>query len=297
MALANSVIQMPVDFRISDTAWAVSQRVGEMSTLPQVVRRILQVAGDERAGAQELKEAVEGDPALTARVIRLVNSAATGLANRITNLQMAVAYLGVRQIRNLAWTAFVSELFRSGEAFGHYRRSQLWNHCVAVGILARMIAVREGRTDFEDFFLAGLLHDVGIVLADQYDHERFRKMILELPERTALENWEQAYLGYTHAELGAAVGIEWHFPPSALAAIRWHHSTGCPLAEYEFFVHTVALANYLVTLKGTPSVGKAVVRAPVEAVQALNLTRPEVEALLEDFRDEMIRQVGLFVLD
>lgn len=297
MSLVNLAAQAPIDFRISDTAWAVSQRVGEMSTLPQVVRRILQVAGDERAGAQELKEAVEGDPALTARVMRFVNSAATGLAHRIGNLQMAVAYLGVRQIRNLAWTAFVSELFRNGEAIGPYRRTQLWNHSVAVAILARMIAVRQGRTDFEDFFLAGLLHDVGIILADQYDHPRFRKMILEFPERKPLEAWEQAYLGYTHTELGTAVGLEWHFPLAALAAIRWHHSPSPPIEEYGSFVHTVALADYLVSIKGMSSVGKTIPQPPVGAVQFLGLRRAEVEALMEDFQDEMVRQVGLFVLE
>lgn len=286
-----------VDLSISDHAWAVSQRVGELSSLPQVIRRILQIAGDEKASAQDLKEAVESDPALSARVIRLVNSSASGVSQRISNLQMAVAYLGFRQIRNLAWTAFVSELFRKEGTYGPYRRTQLWNHSVAVAVLARMIAMRQGRSDFEDFFLAGLLHDIGIVLEDQYDHERFRRMMVELTEGTLLETWERAYLGYTHCELGAAVGTEWYFPPNVLSAIRWHHDPQLGPPEHRLFTHTVALANYLVTRKGISSVGRSLLRPPVESVEYLRLSRPEVEALLADFQEELVRQVGLFVLD
>jgi len=292
----NCGLSVAKDFSLSEAALVVADRVTEVTTLPQVARRIMQIAADPEAGPRELKEALDTDPALSARVLRLVNSSAYGLAHRITNLQRAVAYLGVRQIRNLAWTAFVADLFRSPETIGCYRRSELWNHCVAVGLLAKMVAMRQGRTDFEDVFLAGLLHDWGIILMDQYDHKRFREMVSNLKPGNTLESFESAYFGYTHCELGTAVGERWLLPPNCLAAIRWHHHPDPPV-EDQGLVFSVALANFLVTQKGMSSVGWQLVRPPVEAVKFLGLTRADVEALLADFSEELIREAGLFVLD
>jgi len=289
-------LSLAESFCISEAALVVADRVTEITTLPQVAKRIMEIASDPEAGPRELTEALETDPALSARVLRLVNSSAFGLAHRITNLQRAVAYLGVRQIRNLAWTAFVADLFRSPETFGRYQRTELWNHSMAVALLAKMIAMRQERTDFEDVFLAGLLHDFGIILIDQYDHKRFREMISNLKSGSTLESFESAFLGYTHCELGAAVGERWLLPANCLAAIRWHHHPDPPV-EDPGLVYCVALANFLVTQRGMTSVGWPLVRPPVEAVKFFGLTRADVEALLADFSEELIREAGLFVLD
>ena len=88
-------------------------------------------------------------------------------------MQQAIAYLGVRQIRNLAMTASTSKLFSSNEKIGPYSRSGLWQHLVSVGICARLLAMRLNLKNFEDIFLAGLLHDIGIVLEDQHVHDPF----------------------------------------------------------------------------------------------------------------------------
>ncbi len=79
----------------------VARRVHEISTLPHVALRVMEVANDPDSGASEMKDIMESDPALTARVLRYVNSSAIGLRQRITNLQYAIAYLGAKQIRNL----------------------------------------------------------------------------------------------------------------------------------------------------------------------------------------------------
>jgi HD-like signal output (HDOD) protein len=296
MIESNCGLSVAENFSLSEAALVIANRVAEITTLPQVARRIMEITSDPEASSSELKEALEGDPALSARVLRLVNSSAVGLAHRIANLQRAVAYLGFRQIRNLAWTAFVADLFRNQEAIGRYRRSELWNHSIAVAILAKMIAMRHGRTDFEDVFLGGLLHDFGIILMDQYDHKRFRELVSHLRAGSTLETFERAYLGYTHCELGTAVGERWLLPVNCLEAIRWHHHSDPPVAD-KGLVFCVALANFLVTQKGMPSVGWQLVQPPVEAVKFFGLTRTDVEALLADFSEELVQQAGLFVLE
>ena len=151
----------------------VARRVHEISTIPQIATRVMKVAGDPRSGAADLKAVVEGDAALSARVMRCVNSSAYGTRTRITNLQQAVAFLGLKQVRNLAMAASVGRLFRQDELIGLYRRSELWRHLVSVGICARLIAMRLRFAEFEDMFLAGsflmfeaLLVVAGVLVSD-----------------------------------------------------------------------------------------------------------------------------------
>ncbi len=153
------------------------RRVHDISTIPAIALKVLQVANDPKSGAADLKELMESDAALSARVLRCVNSSAYAVRTKITNLQQAIAYLGLKQIRNLALTASVSEMFRTEVDIEPYCRTGLWRHLVAVGVCARLIAKRRRLANFEDAFLAGLLHDIGIILIDQYSHPRFREVI------------------------------------------------------------------------------------------------------------------------
>lgn len=271
-----------------------AQRVKEISTLPHVTLRVLDIINDESAGAAELKTAMECDVSLCARVLRVVNSSAYGLRQPITNLQMAIAYLGFRQIRNLALTASIGDMFQKDEQIGSYRRSRLWRHMVAVGIASRMIAMRKGMEQFEDVFLAGLLHDIGIILEDQVDHLRFVGMLTDLSSDATLEEQEQGQLGYTHSELGAWVAEKWSFPELVADTIRLHHA---PLSDgRDKGVHCVEVANMLCSFKGMTSVGVNLVRPSIAAVNELELSKADLETLLLDLDDELRQYDELFRL-
>jgi hypothetical protein len=202
------------------TLSAVVSRIQEISTLPHVAMHIMQVAGKPDCGVTELTAALEADASLSARVLRCVNSAAYAVRVRVTNLQMAVAYLGTKQIRNLALTASISDLFLENEAIGPYRRSELWRHLVSVGLCARMIAMRRKVAAFEDAFLAGLLHDIGIVLEDQYLHKQFAGMIAALDGKKTLAETERSHFDFDHMILGGMVAGRHSLPPPRSAGER-----------------------------------------------------------------------------
>ena len=130
-------------------------RVSEISTLPHIAMKVMEVANDPDSSVIDMKSAIEMDPSLHARVLRCVNSSAYGLREKVSSVQRAISFLGMRQIRNLALTASVAELFAEEEAIGSYQRRGLWRHMVAVGIGARLIAMRQRMPDFEDAFVAG----------------------------------------------------------------------------------------------------------------------------------------------
>lgn len=272
----------------------VVRRVDDVSSLPHVALRVMEIAQDPNSGAADLKEAMESDAALSARVLRCVNSSAYALRTKITNLQQAIAYLGLKQIRNLAMTASVSELFRKNETIGAYCREDLWRHLVSVGIAARLIAMRRGMPNFEDMFLAGLLHDLGIILEDQHAHGAFREMILTLDGRRTLAEAERAALGFDHTRLGEKIGELWGFPPAVRASIRHHHTSATYRGEEIDTVRCVEVANMICTLKGITSVGHKLVVLSAPAVAGLGLSREDLAVLATDLDEELRRHASLF---
>jgi HD-like signal output (HDOD) protein len=274
----------------------VIHQIQEVSSLPRVATRVIQVANDLNAGAGELKEVLECDPALCTRVLRCVNSSAYSTRAKITNLQQAIAYLGLRQVRNLALTASVRSLFKDQVGIATYYRTSLWRHLVAVGICARMMAMRSRVANFEDMFLAGLLHDVGIILEDQHVHEAFATMIGSLCEGTTLCEAEVRCLGFDHTVLAEAVTKNWNFPETVTAAVRFHHdSAGCQGSHLQV-ARFVEVANFICSVKGISSVGANLVRFPIEAIEGLSLTREDVVVLVTDLDREISANESLFQL-
>jgi HD-like signal output (HDOD) protein len=271
-------------------------RVTEVSTLPHIALKVMEVARNPNTTAADLRTVVEGDPPLSARVLRTVNSAAYAVRTKVTNLQQAISLLGFNQIRNLAITASVSGSFRNDKADGPYRRSTLWRHLVSVGICARLIAARTRLPDFEDAFLAGLLHDFGVIVEDQHAGTRFQAMLAELRGDRPLIDVEQEYLGFNHTTLGARLAEMWKFPAPVRAAIRFHHFSDKCTGEDAPIVQCVALANFICTLKGIPSVGLKLVEMPRAAIAALAFQKEDLKVLVADLDEEMARYENLYQL-
>ena len=275
---------------------AVVRKVTEISTLPEVALKVLEVARDPESGAADLKAVVEGDPVLSARVLRIVNSAACGMRSTVTNLHQAISHLGFSQVRNLAMTASVGEIFKQDEQVGTYRRSALWRHLVSVGICARLVASRCGMPNFEDAFLAGLLHDIGIIVEDQLVHARFRGVIENLRESTSLCACERERLGFDHCSLGERIADAWRFPSPVQAAIQFHHASHRCDREDVHIVRCVEMANVICTIKGITSVGLRLVEPPLDAAEALSLRKEDIIILATDLDRELKMNENLFEL-
>jgi HD-like signal output (HDOD) protein len=158
---------------------------------------------------------------------------------------------------------------------------------VGVGICSRLIAMRVGLQEFEDAFLAGLLHDIGIVLEDQYAHKGFTQVIHSLDSYDTLGQAERDILGFDHMLLARDVARQWKFPEVVVDAILYHHDSSRCQAEHALVVNCVEVGNLLCTLKGIASVGVHKVGFPAPAIAALNLDKDDVLVLAQDFEKEM----------
>lgn len=263
-------------------------RISEISSLPTAAMEIMRVSADPSTGADDLLAAVESDPSLAARIIRTVNTAFYGLRREIADLKTAITMLGFREVRNLAMTAYVAQLFRDTSGHGPYRREDLWTHSVAVATGSRLIARQTKSAMPEECYLAGLLHDVGYILLDQCLHRHFCEVLDALTNETPTPEIETAALGFDHTELGEYAAKAWGFPELVTAAIRFHHAPASYRGQYTAVVYIVTLANYLCSCEGLSALGMRNVRTPPETVfTTLGIEKDELAHIWNDLSDSL----------
>ncbi len=269
------------------------RRISEVSTLPAVAIRIVEVAGDPDSEAADLLEVVEFDAALAMRIIRTVNSSYYALANKVADLKLAITLLGFKEIRNLAMTAYIAQMFKHPAHHAQYSREGLWNHLIGVGTASKLIAEVSRKVAPREAYLAGLLHDLGLILIDQYLHKPFCKVLDGLTPEAPLCEVEEETLGFDHAELGAFVADQWRLPKHLTAAIRYHHDPERYQGEQTTMVYTVALANFFCHLKDLSSLGVSQpYKPPAGWFTALGLQKAHVAQIWEQL-DEVLQAADI----
>jgi HD-like signal output (HDOD) protein len=266
----------------------LASHIAEISSLPTVAIQIANLANDSDTDCDEMIQAIRSDPALAMRMMRTVNSSFYGLTGKVSDLKQAVVLVGFEEVRKLALTACVTPLFRQSTGYGAYTRRGLWNHMVATGVVAELIAHECGEIQPQQAYLAGLLHDVGIILIDQYLHKLFQRIVDQLTEETPLCEVEMEVLGFDHQALGGHVAARWNLPEHLVDAIRHHHVLQDD--SQSSMVQVVALADTVCQLKHCLPLGvRHSQPSPAWLVNALGLTKQRVSLIVEGLQDALAR--------
>jgi putative nucleotidyltransferase with HDIG domain len=197
--------------------------IDNLPTLPSVVARVSEIIDSPNASAADINKVIRQDIALSARILKLVNSSFYGFPRRISSITHAVVILGFNTVRNVALSAFVLDAFGGKDLpFGH---REFWIHSLGVGVSANAIAKSRGVEDAEDAFIAGLLHDVGKIVLHQFARNDFAKSLEKVKESDCLlVEAEREVLGMSHAEVGSMLLDAWHLPPRIVEAVSYHHT-------------------------------------------------------------------------
>ena len=241
-------------------------RIGEVSSLPTAAVRIINIVNDETSSANDLIEAVESDPSLAVRVLRTVNSTFYSVRNRVGNLKTAVALLGMKEVRNLALTVHVSRLFVAPGDYRTYRREGLWRHLVAVAATSRLIAEVSDAAPRDEAYVAGLLHDIGLILLDQHLRRQFKNVLDAIEHCPSTLVAERSILSFDHCELGQFVARRWNLSEAVSAAAGFHHEPERYTGPHRNMVNVVCVANYLCTRSDISSLGVNNVAPPSNEV-------------------------------
>jgi putative nucleotidyltransferase with HDIG domain len=197
----------------------------DLPSLPIAVLRVAKESASPGATTARVAECLASDQALSARVLRLANSAYYGLPRQVKDLREAVMVLGMRCVRNLAIVASSYPwLSKSQNGYG-LPPEVLWQHSVGVAVASQLVARNKAVHPDESAFTAGLLHDLGMTVMGVW-LERGRADVVRLIQRDCvpLAEGEMSICGFDHTEVGARLAESWNLPPEIIEAIRYHHS-------------------------------------------------------------------------
>jgi putative nucleotidyltransferase with HDIG domain len=221
-------------------------QITELPRPPQSVLRLNALLDDPEAGLEDVAEVVEQDMALTVKLFQLVNSAQYGLLRSIQDVREAVSYLGMNTVRNLAVSVEVFRTF-SAESSQHAGVIQeLHEHAYHVAQIARQLVLV--RDQANEAFVAGLLHDVGLLAVVSYFPDRFAALH-EAAEHSELPIWdlEMEMVGAHHSDLGAYLLNLWGLPYSVVEAVSRHHDAPQLPQRKMDPTHAVCIADAIVS--------------------------------------------------
>jgi HD-like signal output (HDOD) protein len=225
--------------------------VSHIATLPEITLKIVEIVEDPDSTAADLHRIIANDPALCARVLKVVNSAFYGLPGQIGSINRAIVLLGLNAVKNIAIATSLATLFRSGQLTPHVSARDIWNHSMAVGAGAKLLAERLRMNLPDEAFLAGLIHDIGLIVEAQVLRPRLVEVLDAVHDQhLPMLAMERKVIGADHQDFGRALCEKWKFPRPFVCAAGWHHNPMELSADTRALACVVHVADVLAARAG-----------------------------------------------
>jgi putative nucleotidyltransferase with HDIG domain len=255
----------------------------------------MSVVNDPRSTVDDLVETIKYDQAITGQVLRLCNSAYFGLSRSVTSLNDAMLCLGTVKVLQLVMSVHTNVLLSRKQIGYGLEQGVLWKHSVGVALAASAVAQKLGNPKVNLVFTAGLLHDIGKVVLNEYVAADFLEIVRRVREqRLSFPEAELHVLGVSHQEIGAKIAEMWKLPEPIIQCLRYHHDPG-KLDPPDPLVDIVYLANCICLLMGV-GLGEDGLfhRADEEVVRRHNLRESDLEIIGAQTLSDLKRVEQLF---
>lgn len=279
---------------IAMDAWTLRSRIeniDSLPTIPPVLKRLLEVIEDPKTSLSEIGNFILKDPALTSRILKVVNSPIYGFPGRISTVSQALILLGLDVARGVLLGVSVFEAMKN-------IMTGLWEHSVGCAITSRIISKKKGLDHYEEVSVAALLHDIGKVVLGLKFPDKYKKIMDEAEKKNNfIFDSETDHFDVTHASVGAWLMEKWKFPRSLIEAIEYHHkphlSRNAPV-----MTAIVHLSDILVRAKGFGFAGDKLVPALNPSVwEILDITETDIKEILEEMEDSLYHKNDFLLMD
>lgn len=221
-------------------------RIEEIATLPAVAVKINRMLHDYDTSIRQVSEAIEKDPPVVTRILRLVNSAFFGLRSKVANIPHAVTLLGFNTVRNAVISVSLLKAFAGKKTGTDFNPTDFWIHSLAVAVTCKQLGEETRLVSPDDCFLGGLVHDIGKVILAQYFQDLFKRVLTTSATRhITFYQAEKDELPVDHARIGSVLAKKWQLPIGLVDAIGLHHCVTDKCAD-RHLVLMVHLANIIV---------------------------------------------------
>ncbi len=259
--------------------------------------KIISLVEDPDSTAQDLNKVISHDPALGARILKVVNSAFYGLPGQIGSINRAIVLLGLNAVKNIAIAASLAKLFRGGKISANFDARDLWTHSIATATATRLLSNKCGLGLPDEAFLAGLIHDIGIMVEIQARRPKFVEALAMVEAQgCTLREAEYACIGATHEMFGAGLCKLWKFPVSFQYVTGFHHHPMDLVEKNRTLASLVHIADHIA---GKMELGFAHDVNPDEPIdprilQQLNLDQAAIDEVGDELLEAMEEAKNIF---
>ena len=233
-----------IDNNLSDK---IKNYITQIPSLPVSAEKALQICNEFNVNPIDLNKVISLDPVLTGRLLKLINSAYYGLFTNVTSLIKAITMLGLNTVKNLVLsTAVLSNLPKNKSKDG-LNMEGFWHHCLCVGVTSKLLAIKQGVESkyLEEYFAAGLLHDIGKIPLNAVLTSEYMQMVtIADRENKSLLEIENETIGFNHCIAGGMIADLWKLDSSITDVITHHHNPDNYSGDNKNIVCNVAIANY-----------------------------------------------------
>lgn len=199
------------------------KKAGELNMMPQVARKVVDLVANESSTAGQLAELLEKDPNITARILKISNSAFYGLRREVKTVQQAIVILGFKSLRSMVVASSSKALHKR---FG-ITEQLMWDHSIGTAIGAKVISEGMPSAVGEVSFVGGLLHNVGKTVMNNESPKAYMEVMKKVyNDRMSSVRAELDVFGYAHPEVGYLIAEKWGLPQELTNLIRYHHIDG-----------------------------------------------------------------------
>ena len=225
----------------------ISQSAKDLQPIPQIALKVLRMINEELYEIQNLTEEIRKDQVISARTLQLCNSVMFASRKKIESLDHALVMLGQSLLLKFVISASFNNFFKQSGMGYSLCKGGIYHHAVGTAVIAEKLAVLTGKVEPSLAYTAGLLHDIGKVVLDQYIISGFPLFYRQLNEEGKnFPEVEKQVLGTDHTEVGASLALKWSFPESLVETIRHHHNPE-DAQQHNELVHIVYLADLLMS--------------------------------------------------
>lgn len=265
------------------------EQIDSIPTIPIVVRKLLKTVDSPSVSLGEIGEIITKDQAITAKLLKMVNSPIYGFPGRISSVSQALILLGLNVVKGMLLSISVFEMMEKTMV-------GLWQHSLCTAIAARTLAIKKGLKEPEEVMVSALLHDIGkVALKIKFPDEYNKAISIAEKEDKLIRETEESIFSITHAEVGGWLTEAWYFPKGLAEPIAYHHRPGLSkqTPDRTAIVH---MADILVRARGVGFGGDNQV-PPVNAKvwETLSLSRDDIKEIMMVIDDTSSEAEGIML--
>ncbi len=275
----------------------IIQGIDDFPTLPTIYTQLSEIMSNPNAGANDAAKIISYDQAAVSKILRYSNSSIFSFKKTINSVSEAIFHLGFTEVKNLIFAMSVINLFEYNNNNSSFSIIDLWKHSIAVGIITRIIGNESQVRNIENYFITGILHNIGKMFLIQYVFNEFREAYkFAIKKNISLVEAENLIIGTNHYIIGDIVSKKWRIPMELRTAIKYYN-VGLVDEEFDHLTASLHLANIVAHIMDLGNPGESFIPQPNEKIwEHLNLEKNIFTSLMQKINSDYQASLELFHL-